>query len=208
MTGFHMDIKRALPDHPIVPQLAERWSPYGFADRPVSDDLLCSLFEAARWAPSSYNEQPWHYIVAKKVNTEEFKAALACLDEANQEWAKAAPVLAFGVVALRFKKNHKENRAAVHDLGLASANLVMEATAHGVYIHQMIGIDPGKIRETYQIPKDYEAWTGLALGYKADPATLPAEQKKSDETPRQRKPLRAFVFSGSWNQSAPFLEKL
>jgi hypothetical protein len=86
--------KQATPDHPIHELLAKRWSPYAFSDRPVSKDDLLSLFEAARWAPLSYNEQPWSYIVATKANAEEFERLLTCLVEANQAWAKAAPVLA------------------------------------------------------------------------------------------------------------------
>jgi len=107
-------------DYPIQPALTDRWSPYGFEERPVAETDLCSLFEAARWAASSYNEQPWNYIVAAKENSNEFNQLLSCLVAANQAWSKAAPVLVLGVVSLRFAKNHKDNRAAVHDLGLAS----------------------------------------------------------------------------------------
>ena len=93
---------------------------------------LRSLFEAARWAASSYNEQPWSYFVATKTDPPEFERLLSCLVEGNQEWAKAAPVLALGVVSRRFARNQKENRAAVHDLGLAAGNLLVEATARGL----------------------------------------------------------------------------
>ena len=154
------DHKRAKPDHPIHELLASRWSPYGFADRPVSDDDLRSLFEAARWAPSSYNEQPWRYIVATKANPEEFERLLSCLVEGNQAWAKAAPVLALGCTSLNFVRNGKPNAAAVHDLGLASASLVLEATARGLFVHQMIGILPDKARELYQHPRGRAAEDG------------------------------------------------
>ncbi len=159
-----MSNKSASPDHPIHDLLAARWSPYAFDDRPVPDADLCSVFEAARWAPSSYNEQPWSYIVAKRENPEEFQALVSCLVEANQVWAKAAPVLALGIVRLRFARNDKANRAAVHDLGLAGGNLLVEATARGLYVHQMIGIVPERAREVYEIPEGSEAWTGLAMG--------------------------------------------
>src|SRR5664280_2460706 len=168
-----MTIKIAATDHPILQILADRWSPYGFEDRPVAEADLCSLFEAARWAASSYNEQPWNYLVAIKENSKEFEQLLSCLVEANQAWAKAAPVLVLGVVSLRFAKNAKDNRAAVHDLGLASGNLVVEATTRGLSVHQMIGILPDKAREVYQIPEHFEAWTAMAIGYNADPATMP-----------------------------------
>ena len=202
-----MTDKKASIDYPIHELLAERWSPYGFEDRPVAQADLRSLFEAARWAASSYNEQPWSFFVATKENPEEFARLLSCLVEANQEWAKAAPVLVLGVVSLKFSRNNKDNRAAVHDLGLAAGNLVVEATARGLCVHQMIGILPDKAREVYQIPEHYEAWTAMAIGYKADPAKLPDALKERDLTPRQRKPLSQFVFTGKWGQPSPLVLK-
>ena len=139
---------------------------------------LRSLFEAARWAASSYNEQPWNYLVATRENPLEFGRLLSCLVEANQAWAKAAPVLVLGVVNLRFAKNNQDNRAAVHDLGLAAGNLLVEATTRGLSVHQMIGILPDKAREIYQIPEHFEAWTAMAIGYRADPAKLPEALKE------------------------------
>lgn len=200
-----MSDKTASPDHPIHNLLAERWSPYAFADRPVSDTDLCSVFEAARWAPSSYNEQPWSYVIAKSENPEAFQALLSCLIEANQAWAKAAPVLALGIVRLRFVRNDKANRAAVHDLGLAAGNLLVEATARGLYVHQMIGINPERAREVYEIPEGSEAWTGLAIGYRGDPNQLPDPLKERDMAPRQRKPLGDFVFGGKWGKASPIV---
>ena len=202
-----MNIKNAATDHPILKLLAERWSPYGFEDRPVPEADLRSLFEAARWAASSYNEQPWNYLVATKKDAVEFQQLLGCLVESNQAWAKTAPVLVLGVVSLQFAKNKQDNRAAVHDLGLAAGNLLVEATARGLSVHQMIGILPDKAREVYQIPEHYEAWTALAIGYKAEPATLPDGLRERDLTPRQRKPLGKFVFTGKWGQSSPLVLK-
>ena len=200
-----MSDKKASTDYPIHELLAERWSPYGFEDRPVDEGDLRSLFEAARWAASSYNEQPWSYLVATRENPEEFARLLSCLVDPNQAWAKAAPVLALGVVSLRFSRNKKENRAAVHDLGLAAGNLLVEATARGLCVHQMIGILPDKAREVYEIPEHSEAWTALAIGYKADPAKLPDTLKERDLAPRQRKPLSQFVFSGKWGDPSPLV---
>jgi Nitroreductase family len=122
-------------------------------------------------------------------------------------WAKHVPVLALGIVSLKFAKNGKDNRAAVHDLGLAAGNLVVEATARGLHVHQMIGILPDKAREVFGIPEGYEAWTGIAIGYEGDPATLPDNLKQRDLTPKQRKPLKEFVFTGKWGNPAPFLAK-
>jgi nitroreductase len=202
-----MTNKTASPDYPILPVLAERWSPYGFADRPVAEADLRSLFEAARWAASSYNEQPWSYLIATKENPPEYARLLSCLVEANQAWAKAAPVLVLGVVNLRFVLNSKDNRAAVHDLGLASANLVIEATSRHISAHQMIGILPDRARELYQIPEHSEAWTAIAIGYAADPAHLPDAVKERDLTPRKRKPLSDFVFTGQCGRPAPLAER-
>ena len=200
------DHKQAKPDHPIHELLASRWSPYGFADRPVSDDDLRSLFEAARWAPSSYNEQPWSYIVATKANPAEFERLLSCLVEGNQAWAKAAPVLALGCTSLNFVRNGKPNAAAVHDLGLASASLVLEATARGLFVHQMIGILPDKARELYHIPEDVQPKTGLAIGYAGDPNSLPDLTNSVTSLPGSRKKLDEFVFGGQWGTASALVK--
>ena len=202
-----MSEKRASIDYPISELIAERWSPYAFDNRLVPEADLRSLFEAARWAPSSYNEQPWSYIVATRDNSEQFQRLLSCLVDANQVWAKAAPVLALGVVSLKFARNAKDNRAAVHDLGLASGNLVLEATARGLFVHQMIGILPDRAREVYGIPEGYEAWTGLAIGYRGDPMSLSDLLRERERTPRQRKPLHEFVFNGRWENPSPLVLK-
>jgi len=194
--------KQARPDHPVHELIARRWSPYAFADRPVSDADLRSLFEAARWAASSYNEQPWSYIVTGKGKPEAFERLLSCLVEGNQAWAAAAPVLALGCTSLQFTLNGKPNAAAVHDLGLASANLTLEATARGLVVHQMIGILPDKARELYRIPESVQPLTGLAIGYAADPSALPEKYRGRDLAPRSRKPLNEFVFDGEWGAAS------
>jgi nitroreductase len=202
-----MNAKKAATDYPINELLAERWSPYAFDHRPVEEEDLCSLFEAARWAPSSYNEQPWSYIVATKQDSAEFERLLSCLVEGNQAWAKAAPVLALGIVKHKFSHNNSDNRAAVHDLGLAAGNLVIEATARGLCVHQMAGIVPEKAREIYQIPQNSDAWTAIAIGYKGDSSKLPDGLKARDMAERQRKPLSQFVFTGKWAQPSRFVLK-
>jgi nitroreductase len=200
------ETKVAATDHPIHELIVERWSPYAFSDRGVSDSDLRSLFEAARWAPSSYNEQPWRYIVATKEDPAEFERLLSCLVEGNQAWAKAAPVLALGCTNLHFALNNQPNAAAVHDLGLASAMLTIEATSRGLFVHQMIGILPDKAREVYEIPDSIQPLTGLAIGYAADPATAPEKFGKRDLTPRKRKPLSEIVYGGLWGTPSPFAE--
>ena len=194
--------KTASPDYPVHELVTKRWSPYGFEDRSVSEDDLRSLFEAARWAPSSYNEQPWSYVVATKQNAEEFERLLSCLVEANQEWARAAPVLMIACTSLNFSRNEKPNAAAVHDLGLAAGNLSFEATARGLSVHQMIGIRPDKARELLEIPEGVQPVTALAIGYAADPATLPDKFKQRDLAPRQRKHLSEFIFGDKWGTAS------
>lgn len=197
--------KTADTDHPIHALLASRWSPYAFADRDVPAEDLRSLFEAARWAPSSYNEQPWSYLVATRGEREEFERLLSCLVETNQAWARHAPVLALGVTRHAFARNDKPNAAAEHDLGLAAGGLLVEATARGLVVHQMIGIQPERARELYAIPEHSHALTGLAIGYAGDPAALPDALRARDLAPRARKPLAEFVFSGRFGQRSPLL---
>jgi nitroreductase len=194
--------KAANPGYPIHELLAKRWSPYAFSGQPVTDEDIRAIFEAARWAASSYNEQPWRYIVATQKNSEEFDRLLSCLVEGNQPWAKSASVLALGCIALNFARNGQPNAAAQHDLGAASAFLTLEATARGLFVHQMIGILPDRAREVYQIPNDFQALTGLAIGYVGNPNDLPERYKERDLAPRSRKPQPEFVFSGHWGNAS------
>ena len=195
---------KATTDFPIHDLLAERWSPDVFQHRPVPPSDLRSLFEAARWAPSSYNEQPWTYIVATKDSPEQFDTLLSCLSAGNQVWAKSAPVLALGVVSLKLTRDGTLNRAAVHDLGLASGNLTVEAMSRGLRVHQMIAILPEKAKQIYQVPDDWEVWTALAIGYaeEQDPIQVGVVKR------RKRKGLNEFVFSGKWGSPSPVVHVL
>lgn len=193
---------KALTDHPIHELIASRWSPYAFSDRPVPVETLRSLFEAARWAASSYNEQPWSYIVASKDDAAGFQKVLSCLVDGNQAWAKIAPVLAIGCASLKFSRNGQPNAAALHDLGQASAYLALEASARGLAVHQMIGIVPDRARELFQVPEGVQPLTGLAIGYPGDPKSLPDQIGGRDSARRGRKPLAEFVFSGRWGTTA------
>ena len=194
--------KTATTAHPILELLAQRWSPYAFADRDVEPDDLRSLFEAARWAPSSYNEQPWSYIVAVRSQPASFERLLSCLVEGNQGWARSVPVLALGVVRDTFKRNDRPNPAAAHDLGLASMSLVIEAAARNLCVHQMIGIVPDRARELYKIPEHSRALTGIAIGHLGDSAALPEALRARDLAPRSRKPLSEFVFGSLWGDAS------
>jgi nitroreductase len=194
--------KIAQPDHPVHDVIAQRWSPYAYSDRAVADEDLRALFEAARWAASSYNEQPWRYIVATRETPEEYEKLLSCLVEGNQGWARGAPVLALGLASLKYARNGKPNRHALHDLGQASANLCVEATARGIAVHQMGGIVPARAREIYGIPEDVDVVTGLAIGYAAEGDEVPEPLREGEAKPRPRKPLGEILFSGKWGQPA------
>jgi len=194
--------KIAAPDHPIHELLARRWSPYGLDPRPVPAAVLRSLFEAARWAPSSFNEQPWRYLVAVRQDKAAFADLLSCLGEFNQGWARDASALAIGVAALAFARNGKPNGAALHDLGAAAANLTLEATSRGLVVHQMAGILPDRVRELGRVPDGFQPLTALAIGYPRDPADLPEALRERDTAPRTRRPQEEFVFGPVWGKPA------
>ena len=199
--------KLAPAESPIHDLIRERWSPRAFADKPVPHDTLRSLFEAARWAPSSNNEQPWAYLVATKDDKENFAKTLGVLVEFNVNWAKNAPVLALAVAKLTFSRNNTPNRNAPYDLGAATALLSVEATSRGLFVHQMAGFDAQKARQVFEIPADWDAFAALAIGYPGDPESLPPSLKDREVAPRTRKPLSEFVMTGQWGHTAPFLSK-
>ena len=187
-------------DHPIHDLLSRRRSAYAFdPDRGVSEDDLHALFEAARWAMSSYNAQPWRYIVGVRERSPKvWEQILSVLVEGNQPWAKNAPVLAIGLVEHNFEHNDKENKAAVHDLGAASANLTFEATVRGLNVHQMVGIEPDKAREVFGISGSLEPFTGIAIGYAGEPSHVGEEYAKRDTLQRQRKSLNNIIIYGGY----------
>ncbi len=184
---------------PIHQTLQERWSPYAFdPQRTVSADDLYALFEAARWMMSSYNAQPWRYIVGTRDRSPElWDKIFHVLVEGNQPWARNAPVLALGIVQHNFEHNGKPNKAAVHDLGAASAGLTFEATSRGLAVHQMIGIDPDQARETFSLRDGLEPFTGLAIGYPGEASVIPDDYAQRDRKPRERKPLSEIIVAGS-----------
>ena len=200
-----MTVKSIKPDHAVHEFVANRWSPYAWADRSVESSDLAALFEAARWAASSYNEQPWRWIIARRENSTAHAQLLSTLVEGNQVWAQNAPVLAIGLTSANFARNGKPNNAAHHDLGLAAGNLSFEATARGLAVHQMIGIEPDLVREAYDVPEEIEPLTGLAIGYAGEAASLPDGLRERDLAPRSRKPLTELVFEEGWGRSARFL---
>ncbi len=197
--------KPAATDVSLHELILNRWSPRAFSDKPVGPEVLRSLFEAARWAPSSNNEQPWAYLVAAKDDAENFAKMLSVLVEFNANWAKHAPVLALSVAHLKTQRDGKPNRVALHDVGSASAQLTLEANARGLQVHQMAGFDADKARQAFAIPPDWEPVAAMAIGYPGDPESLPEKLRERELAPRTRKPLGEFVMSGGWGHTAPFV---
>ena len=195
----------ARSESPVHDLIRRRRSPRAFADRAVEPEKLRSLLEAARWAPSSFNEQPWAYLVATRENPGEFARLLSVLMEGNRGWAQKAPVLMLSVAKLRFDRNGNLNRHAFHDVGLATASLVTQATAMGLSAHQMAGFDGEKAREVFGIPGGWEPVTAIALGYPGDASALPGRLRDLELAPRTRKPLEEFVFTGRWGQPSPLV---
>jgi nitroreductase len=197
--------KPAVTDHPVHDFIVKRWSPRAFSDKPVPPDVLRSLFEAARWAASSYNDQPWSYIVATSDDEKNYSKMLGVLMDMNALWAKQAPVLAISVARQNFKHNGTPNRVALHDVGAANAQLTMEATSRGLLVHQMAGFHLDKAREVFGIPVGWEPVSAIAIGYPGDPETLPEKLREPELALRTRKPLSEFVMSGHWGHTASFL---
>jgi nitroreductase len=191
--------KPASANHPLFDPIARRWSTRAFTDRDVDRDTLASLFEAARWAPSSGNGQPWSYIVATKDNPDEHERMASVLMPGNA-WARKAPVLAISIALLH--RADKPNRTALHDLGLANENLVIQAVSMRLAVHMMAGFHVQKAHEVFEIPENHDPHAMMAIGYPGDPESLPEDLRAKDLAPRQRKPIRDFVFSGKFGQSA------
>lgn len=198
--------KTAPTDHPIHELLRERWSPRAFSEKPVPHDVLRSLFEAARWAPSSANEQPWAFLVATRDDPDTHAKLLSTLADANQIWAKHAPVLGISIAHVNWAKTGQPNRTAFYDTGAAVAGLSAEATSRGLFVHQMGGFDPKKASELFHIPDDWQPVAAFVVGYPGDPETLPEPYLTREKNPRTRKPLSEFVMSGDWGKPAAFLK--
>ncbi len=191
----------AQPPQNLDQNIQNRRSLRSFADRPVSADTLRKLFEAARWAASCFNEQPWRFVYATRGEAAEFESLLQCMGEFNQVWAKEAPVLLLTLAAKRFAKNDKENRHAEHDLGLAMGNLSLQATSLGLHVHEMAGFDPEKAMRELKVPDDYTAVTMATIGYPGSPEQLSEALQAKESAPRSRKALSEIVFRGRFGAS-------
>ncbi|MBI3947061.1 MAG: nitroreductase family protein [Armatimonadetes bacterium] len=182
--------KPANTDHPIHDLLRRRWSPRAFSQRPVPSEALQSILEAARWAPSAMNEQPWRFVVATREDPEAFEALLGCLVDGNRVWACRAPVLVLAAVKMDFERNGRPNRHAWYDVGQAVAHLAIQATDLGLFVHQMGGFDREKARVAFALPDGCEPVAVVALGYGDDPETLPESLREREVAPRGRRPAK------------------
>ncbi len=195
------ELKRA-PVTGLVEVIPHRWSPRSFADRDVSSEDLKKVFEAARWAASSFNEQPWRFFVGRRGDAA-YTRILDSLVAPNQAWAKSAPVLILSAARKHFSHNGDPNAHAWYDVGQATANLALQATALGMHTHSMAGFDHFKAQQSFRLPADYETVAVTALGYLGDPAALPDHLRKMEESPRNRKELKDLVFA-DWEEPARF----
>lgn len=200
MTQDLETLKHGPADSGVEDLILKRWSPRSYSDKPVSSADLTKMFTAAAWAASSYNEQPWRFLIGRKGDAT-YAKILDSLIEFNQGWAKSAPVLILSAGKKTFTQNGHPNAYAIHDTGAASANLALEATALGLHVHGMAGLDKDKARASFGIPEDFEVGAAWALGYLGDPAGLPDQMREMEVAPRTRKPLSDFLFA-EWDQAA------
>lgn len=186
--------------HPIADLFAARWSPRSYDEaRAVPDAALAQVLEAARWASSCFNDQPWNYVVARRDKEAEGYAKLfSCLSANNQGWAGKAPVLILAVARTAFAHNGNPNRHAGHDLGQASANLAAQAAALGLQTHQMAGFDAAKARETLAIPEGFDPLVMITLGYPGPAEALPEALAARETAPRVRRAIADFTHLGAW----------
>lgn len=193
---MHKPAETRVPIHPI---LRDRWSPKAYSSRPVEQEKLISLFEAARWAPSGRNAQPWRFLVATKADPDAYDKMLSVFKERNRMWAKNAYVLMITAT------HTPSSRNAQHDLGQAVAHLSAQATSLGLSLRQVGGIDRDRAREIYHVPNDFEVMNGIALGYADEPDSLPEDMRDKERGGRSRNPLESFVFS-EWEQPSVILQ--
>lgn len=191
--------KIAQNDHEIHDLLRTRWSPRSFSPQPVEAEQLLSLFEAARWAPSGNNRQPWSFIVTHGQTPEAYGNLLGTLNERNQAWAKTAPVLVLAIAQIEPEPG-KANPFAIYDLGQAVAHLSIQASALGLSVHQIGGFDRVKAEQIFELPTGYQPVTVFAMGFPGDPQVLPEGFRAGETAPRDRKPLSDFAYQGKWQQ--------
>ena len=188
-----INIKKANTEHPIHDLIRSRWSARSFSEKAISQEDLETIFEAASWAFSANNGQPWQYIYAHHSDTEAFQKLWSCLMPGNQPWTRKAAVLMVSLMRRQFD-NGKPNPTAQHDLGAANATLMLQATSMGIYGHPMAGFDRNKVIEALNLDTDaVEPVAFIALGYWDEAEKLEEPFKTRELTPRSRKPLNEFA---------------
>jgi nitroreductase len=185
---------------PLHEPLSHRRSPRAFSKRTIEPPKIVSLFEAARWSPSSANEQPWNFIAATKDDTRIYTAIAESLMEGNRRWALQAPLLVVGIAQSTYFQSGKPYRHAWYDLGQSIAHLTFQASSVGLSVHQMGGFDPNQLRTRLSIPEGYDIVVVLAIGYVEGPEILPDDLRGREVAPRMRKPLESFVFTDAWGE--------
>jgi nitroreductase len=172
--------------------ILRRRSLRAFSSAPLTEEQIQALFEAARWAPSSVNEQPWQYIYANQGEAL-WDIIFATLNEGNRTWAKNAPLLVVSLARTTFSRNGRPNPSAMYDLGAANATLSLQATAMGLNVHQMGGFDHDGLRNALRVPADVQPGVVMAIGFPGDPDQLPESLKEREHQPRVRRPIGEFV---------------
>ena len=185
--------------YPILEEIKQRWSPRAFSEKPVELEKVQSLLEAARWAASSMNEQPWRFIVGVK-GDKTWNMVFETLGEWNQTWAFKAPVLILNLAKKTFTYKGRENITHLYDTGQAVALMTTEAVNQGLVSHQMGGFSPEKSIELFDIPEDFAPISVTAFGYLGDPELLPEGMKESELEERKRQDLNKMVFSGKFGE--------
>lgn len=175
--------------------ITDRWSPVAFDDRPVEYDQIHLLFEAAKWAPSAMNAQPWRFLFATK-EMPDYKAILDLMSAPNQLWAATAPLLVIPMAQVIATYKNRSNRLAFYEVGMAVGNLMIQATAMGLMMHQMGGYDVERAKKVLVIPTRYEPMTIIAIGYKGDPSKLPEKVAAREQQERKRMEISKFVVQG------------
>jgi nitroreductase len=186
-------------DYPIEPIFLRRWSPRAMSGEPISDAEVMSLFEAARWAPSTYNEQEWRFLYARR-ETPQWPLFFDLLAEGNQAWCRNAALLSVIVAHKVFQRNGQPNPVHIFDAGLAFENLALQGTAMGLVVHGMQGFDFEKARTALDVPQDFSVAAMFAVGRHGDPEQLPADYRKI-EMPSGRKQLRQIICEGKFSFS-------
>lgn len=200
-----MTVDVNIPDFPLCPLLAKRYSPRAFADKKIEKEKLRRIFEAARWSASCSNEQPWRFIVGIQGADDTFERILRVLTESNQRWARNVPVLMLVCAATTFAISGKPNKWHMYDAGQAAVHLTIQAMYEGIYLHQMAGFDAEKARVEFSIPPDAVPASAIAMGYPGEADTLPEDLRQRELQPRTRKPINEMLFSGSWGNPSDII---